>query len=70
MTKNERIESFNRLDGLVKERGTTFYAIAKTLKLPKSLFSDWKSGKSAPKADKMLAIAEHLGTSIQYILFG
>lgn len=70
MTKDERIESFYRLDKVVKERGLTFYAIAKALGLSKSLFSDWKSGKSVPKVDKMLAIVNYLNTTVEFIIFG
>ncbi len=68
MKKDERIASFQKLEMLVKERKTTFYAVAKELGLAKSLFSDWKSGKSMPKTDKLLLIAEHFGVPIQYLL--
>ena len=70
MTKDERIESFYRLDKVVKERGLTFYTVAKALGLSKSLFSDWKSGKSVPKVDKMIPIADYLGITIEYIIYG
>ena len=58
MNKEKRIQSFLKLEKLVKEKKTTFYAVAKELGLAKSLFSDWKSGKSMPKTDKLLLIAE------------
>lgn len=35
-----------------------------------STFSDWKSGRSTPKADKMQRIAECLGVSVEYLLTG
>lgn len=68
MNKEKRIQSFLKLEKLVKEKGTTFYAVAKELGFAKSLFSDWKSGKSMPKTDKLLLIAEHFGVAIQYLL--
>lgn len=36
-------------------------AVAKSAGIPQSTFSDWKKGKSMPKVDKMLKIAEVLG---------
>jgi transcriptional regulator with XRE-family HTH domain len=34
--------------------------VAKKADIPQSTFSDWKKGKSRPKADKMLKIADAL----------
>lgn len=36
----------------------------------KSVFSEWKNGKSQPKADKLKKIADFLDTTIDYILTG
>lgn len=33
-----------------------------------TLFSDWKSGKSCPKADKIKKLADYFGVSIEYFL--
>lgn len=68
LNKEKRIQSFLKLEKLVKEKGTTFYAVAKELGLAKSLFSDWKSGKSMPKTDKLLLIAEYFGKTVRYFL--
>ena len=68
LNKEKRIQIFFKLEKLVKEKGTTFYAVAKELGLANSLFSDWKSGKSMPKTDKLLLIAEHFGVPVQYLL--
>lgn len=40
------------------ERGISDYEVSKLTGIPKSTFSDWKSGRSCPKADKLLALAE------------
>lgn len=37
---------------------------------PKSTFSDWKKGKSTPKTDKIVKIAECLECSIDYLVTG
>lgn len=68
MSKTNRIESFQRVEKLANEKGITFYAIAKNLELARSLFSDWKSGKSMPKTDKLIKIAEYLETTVEYII--
>lgn len=68
MSKENRIESFNRVDKLAKEKGLTFYVICKDLELARSLFSDWKAGKSMPKTDKLIKIAQYLGTTVDYIV--
>lgn len=39
--------------------------IAKAAGIPQSTFSDWKKGKSRPKQEKMIRIAEALGMAYQ-----
>ncbi|MDD3052447.1 MAG: helix-turn-helix transcriptional regulator [Candidatus Cloacimonetes bacterium] len=38
--------------------------------IPASTFTDWKKGKSCPKTDKLLKIAEFFNVSIEYFLEG
>lgn len=68
MNKEKRQQSFRKLEGLVNARNTTLYRVAGELGLSRSLFSDWKSGKSMPKADKLLRIAGYFGVNISYFL--
>ena len=68
MKKKERIECFCRLSKIVEEKGITFYKIAKDLGFAQSLFSDWKKGKSMPKTDKLLKLADYLSVPIERIL--
>ena len=44
--------------------------VARICDLPKSTFSDWKSGKGIPKTDKLYLIAKCLGTTIEYLYAG
>ena len=44
---------YQKFEQLVKARGITAYRVAKDLGLAPTVFSDWKSGKSKPKADKL-----------------
>ena len=69
MAVEKRKESFNKLDTLVKARqGLTFYKLAHELGFAKSLFSDWKSGKSMPKTDKLIKIADYFGVAVDYFV--
>lgn len=68
MNKEKRQKSFLKLEELVNARKITIYALAKELGLSSTLFSDWKSGKSMPKADKLVKIANYFGVSIEYFL--
>nr|DAZ36229.1 MAG TPA: Repressor protein CI [Caudoviricetes sp.] len=68
MNKAERIESFNKLDAMAKSRDVSFYKISEEIGLPRNLFSDWKSGKSMPKTDKLIKIADYFGVAISYFI--
>lgn len=65
MNKAKRIESFNKLDAIAKSRDVSFYKLSEELGFPRSLFSDWKSGKSMPKTDKLIRIADYFGVNIK-----
>ena len=68
MNKEKRIERFKRLEALVAARNTTLYSVAKDLGFARSLFSDWKIGKSMPKTDKLIKIAEYFGVTVDYFV--
>ena len=44
--------------------------VAKYTQIPKSTFSDWKSGKSSPKLPKLQKIADYFGVTIDYLMTG
>ena len=70
MNKVERQESFLVLDNLIKSKKLTCYALSKELGIAPTVFSDWKSGKSMPKTDKLLKIAEYFNVPICYFIVG
>lgn len=55
---------------LRNERGVTDYRVSVETGIPASTFSDWKSGRSAPKIEKMKMIADFFGVSVDYFLGG
>lgn len=59
---------YQKFEQLVKARGISTYRVAKDIGLAPTVFSDWKSGKSKPKADKLKKIADYFGVTIEYLL--
>ena len=57
-------------EGLLQMNGLTVYKVSKATGIAQSTFSDWKSGRSTPKADKLKKIAEFFGVSVSYLLGG
>lgn len=68
MNKEKRKRSFQKLEELVNARNITLYKVAGELGFSRSLFSDWKSGKSMPKTDKLIKIADYFGVEIGYFI--
>lgn len=55
---------------LLKAKGCSAYQVSKATGIAQSTLSDWKSGKSVPKADKIQKIADFFGVSAEYIMTG
>lgn len=60
-------EIFERL---LKSRGLKAADVVRGTGLPSSLFSEWKRGKSNPKADKLQLIADFFGVPLEYLMTG
>lgn len=55
---------------LMKTHGYTAYKVSVETGIAQSTLSDWKKGKSTPKADKMQKIADLFGVSLSYLMTG
>ena len=55
---------------LLKQTGTTVYRVSKETGIAASTFTDWKNGRSSPKADKLKRIADHFGISLDELMGG
>lgn len=44
--------------------------VAKATGITKSTFSDWKSGRSEPKREKMQKIADYFNVTVEYLMTG
>ncbi len=55
---------YAKFEQLLKQSGTTVYRVSKATGIAGSTFTDWKNGRSCPKADKLRRIAEFFGLSL------
>ncbi len=60
--------SYNRFHELLDIHGTNVYKVSKATGIPASTFTDWKNGRSVPKVDKMMRIADFFGVSLGELL--
>lgn len=61
---------YERYCKLRDNRGMKDSDVARLANVTKSTFSDWKSGRSIPKDDKLARIADTLGTTADYLRNG
>lgn len=52
---------------LLKEKGIKAADVTRATGISSTVFSEWKKGKSTPKADKRKKIAEYFGVSLEYL---
>lgn len=61
---------YEKFDQLLKDRGVTPYVVASATGIAQSTLSDWKNGKSTPKLDKVIKIADYFGVPVTYFIEG
>ena len=61
---------YNIFENLLKMNNTTVYRVSKETGIAASTFSDWKSGRSVPKLDKIKLIATYFDVPLDYMLTG
>ena len=47
-------------------KGITDYKVSIDTGITKSTFTDWKTGRSKPKFDKLLILARYFGVPVEY----
>ena len=57
---------YDKFAELLQIHNTTAYQVAKATGIGQSTLSDWKSGRSVPKIDKLKKIADYFGVSVNY----
>ena len=58
--------NYSIFERLLNMNNTTVYRVSKETGIAASTFTDWKQGRSAPKADKLKLLADHFGVSLDY----
>ena len=66
--KQERIRNYMKYRAFADLKGVTDYQVSKDIGLHNVVFSEWKSGKSQPKYDKLIKLAGYFGTSVEALL--
>ena len=59
---------YQRYCELRDKKGVTDCKVAKDLSIPKSTFSEWKSGRSQPKLAKLVKLADYFDVSLEYFV--
>lgn len=59
---------YKKFEALLKSHNATVYRVSKETGIAQSTFSDWKRGRSTPKADKLKKIADYFGIDIGEML--
>lgn len=59
---------YEKYELLRNKRGVTDYRVAMETGITKSTFTDWKNGRSAPKAEKLYALAKYFDVPMEYFL--
>ena len=62
--------TYQYFEQLLKMEGSTVYRVSKETGISASTFTDWKNGRSVPKADKLKKIADYFGVSLDYLMEG
>ena len=57
-----------RIDRLLAEQKLSAARMARDLGFSSGLYSQWKKGSGTPSAAKLLAVAQYLGVSVDYLL--
>ena len=55
---------------LLKEKNLKPIDVSKATGISPATLSDWKTGKSKPKQDKLIKIADYFGVTVDYLMTG
>lgn len=57
---------YNKYTVLRDGKGVTDYRVSEETGITKSTFTDWKTGRSKPKFDKLMALAKYFEVPVEY----
>lgn len=59
---------YEKFAELLDKNNKTAYQVSKDTGIAQSVLSDWKTGRSKPKVDKLKILADYFDVSIEYFL--
>ena len=59
---------YRKYEMLLEKYKVTSYKVAKETGISTATLSDWKTGRSVPKIDKLNTLADYFGVPIEYFL--
>ena len=62
------VKMYEKYVKLRDERSLTDYRISLETGITKSTFTDWKTGRSKPKLEKLVILANYFGVEVTYFL--
>ena len=57
---------YKKFADLLDENNKTAYQVSKETGIAQSVLSDWKTGRSKPKFDKLMALAKYFEVPVEY----
>lgn len=61
-------ESYERFRSLMEREKINAHIVSKNTGIAYTVLADWKSGRSTPKVDKLLKIADYFGCSLDALI--
>lgn len=62
------VKVYKKFAYLLLKFNKTAYQVSKETGIAQSVLSDWKTGRSKPKADKLKILADYFGVTVDYFL--
>lgn len=59
---------YNKYEELLKQTGKTSYQVSKDTGIGQNTLSNWKTGRSKPKVEKLKILADYFGVDVGYFL--
>lgn len=59
---------YEKFEKLLVERGVTAFQVSKDTGIATSTLSEWKSGRSRPKMDKIVILSRYFKVPIEYFI--
>lgn len=59
---------YQRYTELRDKKGVTDYRVSEDTGISRSTFTDWANGRSSPKIEKLMKLAEYFGVNLEYFI--